>query len=189
MSSATHRVRVSSQSGHSDLLYSKKWVKVIFFIYGLKNYIEPSDSASVLTSADFLRGWAIFALWWPQTLGRRISAELLASGKFSELFSTCFEIWTWNLVYTSGTWYDTSSLSVIAIKVYLTHFTTKYMSNSFFYTRPHQLYESFKYGTYTYKIESFSPLLLLLCNCIHSWWKDRGDGLRDGRTVPSNMSI
>ena len=28
--------------------------------------------------------------------------------------------------------------------------------------------ESFKYGTYTYKIESFSPLLLLLCNCIHS---------------------
>ena len=28
--SATHQVRVSSQSGHSDLLYSQEWVKVFF---------------------------------------------------------------------------------------------------------------------------------------------------------------
>ena len=28
--SATHQVRVSSQSGHPDLLYSQEWVKVIF---------------------------------------------------------------------------------------------------------------------------------------------------------------
>ena len=41
--SATHQVRVSSQSGHHDLLYSQEWVNVIFFIYGIKNYIEPSD--------------------------------------------------------------------------------------------------------------------------------------------------
>ena len=41
--SATHQVRVSSQSGHLDLLYSQEWVNVIFFIYGIKNYIEPSD--------------------------------------------------------------------------------------------------------------------------------------------------
>ena len=42
---------------------------------------------------------------------RGISAELTASGKSSELFSTCFEIWTWNLLYTPGRWHDTSSLS------------------------------------------------------------------------------
>ena len=37
-------LRVSSQSGHPDLLYNQEWVKVIFFfIYGLKNYIEPTD--------------------------------------------------------------------------------------------------------------------------------------------------
>ena len=41
--SATHQVRVSSQSGNLDLLYSQEWVNVIFFIYGIKNYIEPSD--------------------------------------------------------------------------------------------------------------------------------------------------
>ena len=36
--SATHQVRVSSQSGHLDLLYSQECVNVIFFIYGIKNY-------------------------------------------------------------------------------------------------------------------------------------------------------
>ena len=40
---ATHRVIVSSQSVHFDLLYSQKWIKVFFFIYGLSNYIELSD--------------------------------------------------------------------------------------------------------------------------------------------------
>ena len=34
---------------------------------------------------------------------------------FSELFPTCFEIWTWSLVYTSCRWHDTSSLSFNAI--------------------------------------------------------------------------
>ena len=41
--SATHQVKVSSQSGHRDLLYSQEWVNIIFFIYGIKNYIKPSD--------------------------------------------------------------------------------------------------------------------------------------------------
>ena len=58
----------------------------------------------------------LLALWWPQALGRGISAELPASEKFFELFSTCFEKWTWNLVNTSGGWYDTSSLSFIVVR-------------------------------------------------------------------------
>ena len=35
---------------------------------------------------------------------------------FLSFFSTCFKIWTWNLVYTSGRWLDTSSLSFITIR-------------------------------------------------------------------------
>ena len=34
---------------------------------------------------------------------------------FSGLFSTCFEISTWNLVYTFSGWHDISSLSYITI--------------------------------------------------------------------------
>ena len=50
--SDTHRV--SSQSGPSDLLYSQKWIKVIFFIYGLSRYIEPSDLVHTLTYSKCL---------------------------------------------------------------------------------------------------------------------------------------
>ena len=60
-------------------------------------------------------GWELLAPWWPQTFGKGISVELPATGKFSELLSTCFEIWTWNLVYTFGRWHDRSSLSFITI--------------------------------------------------------------------------
>ena len=62
----THRVRVSSQSGHSDLLYCEKWVKVIFrhvcpqkiyraFTFGTRTY-----KASLVNCTAFRHGWAIF---------------------------------------------------------------------------------------------------------------------------------
>ena len=63
------------------------------------------------------------AAWWPQTLGKRISAELPATGNFPDFFPTCFDIWTWNLVYTSGRWHDTSSLSFITIRRVLQTFS------------------------------------------------------------------
>ena len=35
---------------------------------------------------------------------------------FLTFFSTCFEIWTWNLVYASSRWHDRSRLSFITIR-------------------------------------------------------------------------
>ena len=45
--------------------------------------------------------------------------------------------------------------------VSLTHFTTKNRPNSFFCTGPHQLYESFKFVSYTFKWVYWPPLILL----------------------------
>ena len=42
------------------------------------------------------------APWWPQTLRRGISAELPATGYFLSFISTCFEIWSWNVVYKNA---------------------------------------------------------------------------------------
>ena len=119
--SATHRLRVSPQSGHSDLLYSQKWVKVIFLTYGLKNYIGPSESTD--THSKCLELYC-FSSWlgniWP--LGghkhfERGSQQSLPPLKgFLNFYSTCFEIWIWNVVYTSGRWHDISNLSFIAIR-------------------------------------------------------------------------
>ena len=36
---------------------------------------------------------------------------------FSELLCTCFEICNWNLAYSSGRWYNTSSWSFIAMRL------------------------------------------------------------------------
>ena len=36
---------------------------------------------------------------------------------FSELLCTCFEICNWNLAYSSGRWYNTSSWSIIAMRL------------------------------------------------------------------------
>ena len=117
--SATHWVRVSLQAGQSDLLYSQKrviflhsWPEKLYraFKFGTSTYI-----ASVLTRTDFVMARQFVSLWWPQTHGRGVSGELPVSRTFSELFPTCFEIWTWSLVYTSCRWHDTSSLSFNAI--------------------------------------------------------------------------
>ena len=87
--SATHQVRISSQSGHADLLYSQKCVKVIFlhlwpeqlyraFSYGTHTYIVSRSVLIFFMAGEFL------APCRPQTLRRGISAELPATRKFSE---------------------------------------------------------------------------------------------------------
>ena len=105
-------IELEFQHNKVTLTYStdKNGSKKFFFIYGLKLYRAirfgtHTYIASVMNCTAFHHGWAILAPWWPQTLGKGISAELPTTRKFSELFSTCFEIYTWNLVYTSGRWH------------------------------------------------------------------------------------
>ena len=85
LGSVTHRVRVSSQSGHPDLLYSQNGPKP-------QNYIEPSDLVHTLTWqvtwTILLFVMAIFGLLVATniTFVKVNSAELPATGKFSEFF-------------------------------------------------------------------------------------------------------
>ena len=121
--SATHRGRVSSQSGHSELLCSQKWVNVIFLhlwleqLYRAFRFGTPSYIASVLNCTDFCHGWAIFGpLVATNTQKGDLSRAPHHRNVFFSFFSACFEIWTWNLVYTSGRWHNTSSLNFITIR-------------------------------------------------------------------------
>ena len=112
----THQVRVSSKLGHPYLLYSLKFV----FIYGLKYYIEPSDVVhtyiSVLTHAAFRYDWAIFGPRVATSTQKKDLSRAPHQWQVSELFSTCFDIWTWNMVYTSSRWHGTTRLSFAEIR-------------------------------------------------------------------------
>ena len=77
------------------------------------------------------------ALWRTKTLERESLAGLPTSEKFS------------GYIYM---------FEVHRNQVSLTHFTTNNRSNSFFYTWPHQLYESSEFGTYTYKVSLLVPI-------------------------------
>ena len=81
------QVWVPFQSGHFDLLYSKK----IFCIYGLKNFRgirfgTHTYIVSVLNPTDFHHGWAIFGPLADKNTRKQELVELPASEKFSELF-------------------------------------------------------------------------------------------------------
>ena len=115
------QVRVSFQSGHFDLLYSHKYVKVIYLHswpyksyrglrFGTHAYI-----VGVLILTDFRHGLAIFGPLMDKNTWKGVLLELPASEKFSRLFCTCCEISAWNLAYTSCGWCHTSSLSFIPI--------------------------------------------------------------------------
>ena len=86
-----HRVRVSLQSAHSDVLYSQTWVKVFFLhlwpqqLYGAFRFGTHTEQVS-WTVLIFIMAGQFFSPWWPQVLRRGISAELRATGKFSMLF-------------------------------------------------------------------------------------------------------
>ena len=95
------QVRVSFQSGHFDLLYSQKWVKVIYLHswpyksyrglrFGTHTYI-----VSVLILTDFRHGWAIFGPLTDKNTWKGVLLELPASEKFSRLF--LYMLWDINL--------------------------------------------------------------------------------------------
>ena len=111
--SATHRVKSFITIGLLWPRLQAKMGHVFFFIYGLNKYTELSDLvhtyiASVLNCTDFCHGWAIFGpLVAISTQKGDPSRAPCHRNIFWAFYSTCFDIWTWNLVYTSGTWYDT----------------------------------------------------------------------------------
>ena len=112
--SATYEVRVSSQSGQFNPLYSQKWIKINFLhlrpqkLYRAFRFCMHTYLASVLTRTDFRHGCAIFC-----PLQSFLSAESFLS---CFLHVLCFEIWTWNLIYRPNRWHDRSSLIFIAIR-------------------------------------------------------------------------
>ena len=92
----TCQVRVSFQSGHLRL--------------GAHIYIM-----SVLTPTNFRHVWAIVTPG--QNTWKWELIELPVSEKFSGIFCTCFEIYTWNLVYTPSRQFHISCLIFITIRL------------------------------------------------------------------------
>ena len=80
------------------------------------------------------------ALWWTKTLERESLAGLPANEKFS------------------GFVYIYICLRSIAIRSLWPTLQPTIGQNSFFYTWPHQLYESSEFGTYTYKVSLLVPI-------------------------------
>ena len=83
--SATHWVRVSSQSGHSDILYRQKWVKVIFLhiwlqkLYRAFRFVTQTYVASVSTQFLSWLSWScdrlIFNVGIPILVRRHLYIE------------------------------------------------------------------------------------------------------------------
>ena len=94
---------------------AKIWLESIFTIYGLKNYVEPSDLVTKLV-------YQVFSNFSPsggykQSAGGSQQSSLPAES-FFQLFYTWLGIWTWNLVYTSGKRHGTSSVSFIMLRFF-----------------------------------------------------------------------
>ena len=110
----TCRVWVASQFGHFDLVYSQKYVKHTFCNHGLINQDKffkfdtqvacclPLDISPFLCKNIIFRILAIFLHVW-------------IFQSFAGLFSTCFEISLWNLVYSCSSWCYTLSSCIIPI--------------------------------------------------------------------------
>ena len=129
----THQVRVSLQSGQLTYVTAKNRQTSFICIHGLQNYIEAPDLVHKLIwwvswpLLIFVMVGQFLALWRTKTLERGWGGVGWGGGRgwgsrapsqrkvFQAFFSTCFEIWTWNLVYTSGGLHDTSGLSFITI--------------------------------------------------------------------------
>ena len=115
------QVRVSFQSGHFDLLYIQKIVKTIFLhswpqkLYRGLRFGTHTSIVSVLSSTDFRLGWAIFSPLADKNTWKGELVELPAGEKFSGLFSACFEISIWNLLYTSSRQCHASGKSSITV--------------------------------------------------------------------------
>ena len=154
VSSATHR-----HSQVTDLLYSIKGSKSFFYLWPQKLYIAlrfgtHTCIASVLTRTDFCHGWAIYcSLVAANTLKGDLSRAPHQRKGFLELFSTRFQIWTWNLAYTSNRWLDTPQSGLVHPLA-----NQKFIS----YIWPHQLYESPAFGTYMHKVSLLAPYRLIV---------------------------
>ena len=157
--SATYRVSLTY--GHSDLFYNLNWVKIMFL------QLWQQQLHRVFRFGTYLYSKCLDPYWFSSWLGNFWPCDGRKQGdlsraprqrKVSCFFCTCFEIWTWNLVYTSGRWHQVWVSSQSGL---LTHFTTNMGRIRFFYTWPNQLYESSKLGTYTYK----ASLLTLIDFC------------------------
>ena len=117
-------VKFGFHSNLDTLTYftAKNRSKLFVCIHGLSNlyrgprYGTHTEIVSALTPTDFRHAWAIFGPLVDKNTGKGELMELPASKKFYSLFSTCFEIWIWNLVYTSSRWHDTWGLSFITIR-------------------------------------------------------------------------
>ena len=116
-------VKFGFHSNLDTLTYftAKNRSKSFICIHGLKSYIEVSDLVHTLKwwvpwpLLTFVMLGQFFGPLVDKNTGKGELMELPASKKFYRLFSTCFEIWIWNLVYTSSRWHDTWGLSFITI--------------------------------------------------------------------------
>ena len=92
-----------------NLVYTSSRQLYRSFRFGTHTYI-----ASVLNCTAFHHGWAIFGPLVATNTWKGLSQQSSPPPEsFLSFFSTYFEIQTWNLVYTSGRWHDTSRLSFI----------------------------------------------------------------------------
>ena len=87
--------------------------------------------------------WVVEILIWALVYR---SAELSASGMFSDLFSTCFEMWTWNFVYIQPVGGTTHQVKVsLQLVLFDPLYNQKYLK-FVFNTWRHQLYEASKFA-------------------------------------------
>ena len=87
-----------------------------FKLYRGLRFGTHTQIVSALTPTDFHHAWAIFGPVMDKNTQKGELIEFPASENFYRLFFSCFEIWIWNLVYTSSRWHDTWGLSFITIR-------------------------------------------------------------------------
>ena len=111
----TCQVWVASQLGHFDLVYSQKQVKPIFCNHGLINKDKFFKFGTQVACCILLDISSVFCKKkYFQNFGDYFCAFWIFLS-FPGIFSTCFEISVWNLVYTCSRWCYTSSSSFIPI--------------------------------------------------------------------------
>ena len=120
----TCRVWVESQLGHFDLVYSQKYVKLIF----LQSWPQKSRWIIQIWYIGFKFRFMLKYIFW--NFGDYFYGFWIFRS-FPGFFSTCFEISIWNFVYTCSRWSYTSSSSFIPIGTLWPYFTAKNRSKSF----------------------------------------------------------
>ena len=94
----------------------------------------------------------------------RLFLCVLDFSKFSGLFSTCFEISVWNLVYTCSMWCYTSSSSFIPIGTLWSTLQPKIGQSHLSAFMALKSYRGLRFGTHTYIVS-----VLILTDFRHGW--------------------